>query len=128
MPDQQRWQVQARFWRTVAHAAASSPAVLCYELTSEPIVAPTPGYYYGQIGDWYFVQSIATATGPQAKRLARKWTRLMARAVRSQDNRPVTIGLLSLTSDPFAPANIARLLDMLVVHDYPTTSQAPAAR
>jgi hypothetical protein len=124
---QQRWQVQARFWKAVAHAAADSPAVLCYELTSEPIVAPTPGYYYGQMGEWYFVQSIAIAAGTEANRLARAWTRLMARSVHAEDDRPVTIGLLPLTTGPFAPANIADLLDMLVVHDYPTTGQAPQA-
>jgi len=127
MPVQQRWQVQARFWTAVAHAASSSPAVLCYELTSEPIIATTTGYYYGQIGDWYFVQSIATATGPKAEHLARAWTRLMASTVRSQDDRPVTIGLLPSTTGPFAPANVADLLDMLIVHEYPTTDQAPTA-
>ncbi|HEY1510495.1 MAG TPA: hypothetical protein VGF93_15915 [Solirubrobacteraceae bacterium] len=124
---QARWRVQARFWKFVAHTAASSPAVLCYELTSEPIVAPTSGYYYGQIGNWWFVQSIATATGRRANSLARSWTRMMATAVRSQDDRPVTIGLLPETTGPFAPANIADLLDMLIVHEYPTTGQAPAA-
>jgi hypothetical protein len=51
----------------------------------------------------------------------------MASAVRAQDDRPVTIGLLPTTTGPFAPANIADLLDMLIVHDYPKTSQAPAA-
>jgi hypothetical protein len=127
MPDQQRWQVQARFWTAVAHAASSSPAVLCYELTSEPLVATTPGYYYGRMGNWYFEQSIATATGTHADHLARAWTRLMANAVRAQDDRPVTIGLLPSTTGPFAPANIADLLDMLIVHDYPKTDQAPAA-
>ncbi|HWJ50394.1 MAG TPA: hypothetical protein VNR42_05200 [Solirubrobacteraceae bacterium] len=43
MPWQERWQVQARFWKAVAHAASTSPAVLCYELTSEPIVAQNRG-------------------------------------------------------------------------------------
>jgi hypothetical protein len=124
---QARWRVQARFWRLVAHAAASSPAVLCYELTSEPTVAPTSGYYYGQIGNWWFVQSIATAKGTRANSLARSWTRMLATAVRSQDDRPVTIGLLPVTGGPFAPSNIAGLLDMLVVHEYPTTGQAPTA-
>jgi hypothetical protein len=124
---QARWRVQARFWKFVAHAAASSPAVLCYELSSEPTVAPTSGYYYGQIGNWWFVQSIATATGSRANSLARSWTRMLAAAVRSQDDRPVTIGLLPVTGGPFAPANIAGLLDMLIVHEYPTTGQAPAA-
>ena len=127
MPWQSRWQVQARFWKAVAHTASSSPAVLCYELTSEPIVAQTPGYYYGQIGNWRFVQSIATAPSADADALARSWTRLLATTVRSQDDRPVTIGLLPLTTGAFAPANIADLLDMLIVHEYPTTGQAPTA-
>lgn len=120
-----RWQVQARFWKAVAHTAADSPAVLCYELTSEPTISPTAGYYYGQIGPWWFVQSVATARGRRADQLARAWTKLLANAVRSQDDRPVTIGLLPVTNGPFAPANIAGLLDMLVVHEYPNTGQAP---
>ena len=124
---QARWRVQARFWKAVAHAAADSPAVLCYELTSEPTVSSTSGYYYGRIGQWWFRQSIATATGASAYSLARSWTRLLATAVRSQDNRPVTIGLLPDTAGPFAPSNIAGLLNMLVVHEYPTTGHAPAA-
>jgi hypothetical protein len=127
LPWQARWRVQARFWKAVARAASSSPAVLCYELTSEPKVSPTAGYYYGQIGQWWFQQSIATAQGSRADQLARRWTRMLAAAVRSEDDRPVTIGLLPNTSGPFAPANIAGLLDMLVVHEYPNTGQAPAA-
>jgi hypothetical protein len=122
-----RWQVQAQFWKAVAHAAASSPAVLCYELTSEPTVAQTPGYYYGQIGHWWFVQSIATDQARHADTLARAWTRLLAHAVRSQDDRPVGIGLLPSITGPFAPANIAGLLDILIVHEYPTTGHTPAA-
>lgn len=127
LPWRARWRVQARFWVAVAHAAASSPAVLCYELTSEPIVASTPGYYYAWIGHWSFVQSIAPAQGADADLLARSWTRAMARAVRSQDDRPVTIGMLPVTTGPFAPANVWSLLDMLVVHEYPATGQDAAA-
>src|SRR5262249_29479898 len=59
MPFTARWRVQARFWKAVAHAASRSPAVLCYELTSEPIVSPTPGYYYSDMGGYYYQQSIA---------------------------------------------------------------------
>ncbi len=122
-----RWQVQARFWRAVAHAASTSSAVLAYELTSEPIVAQTLGYYYGQIGQWWFVQSIGTQPARNANAFARSWTSMMAGAVRSQDHRPVTIGLLPLTTGPFAPANIARYLDMLTVHEYPASGQAQKA-
>jgi hypothetical protein len=127
MPVQQRWQVQARFWRAVAHASSTSPAVLCYELTSEPIVAQTRAYYYGRIGNWWFQQSIAAAPPRDADQLARSWTRLLASAVRSEDDRPVTIGLLPDRTGPFSPANIGDLLDMLTVHEYPTTGQAAAA-
>jgi hypothetical protein len=122
-----RWRVQARFWRAVAHAAAESPAVLCYELTSEPTISETARYYSGQIGNWFFIQSVATGRGVHADQLARSWTRLLADAVRSQDNRPVTIGLLPNTTGPFAPRHLADLLDMMVVHEYPVTGQAGSA-
>lgn len=127
LPVWARWRVQARFWEAVAGAASDSPAVLCYELTSEPIVAPTPGYYHGELGGWWFVQSIATASRARGAGLARAWTRQLAGAVRSRDNRPVSIGLLPDTAGPFAPANVAGLLDLLVVHEYPATGQAGSA-
>jgi hypothetical protein len=127
LPYRARWQVQARFWKAVAHTAAGSPAVLCYELTSEPIVASSPAYYYGQTGHWFFVQSIATQRRANAAALARSWTRLLTRAIRAQDDRPISIGLLPLTAGPFAPANIAGLLDLLIIHEYPRTGHAPAA-
>ncbi len=124
LSEQSRWQVQANFWRAVAHTASSSPAVLCYELTSEPIVSEGPGYYLGELGGWTFVQSIAVRRGRNARTLARAWTRQLAAAVRSQDDRPVTIGLLSSLHGAFAPANVADLLDMLVMHEYPQRGKA----
>jgi len=127
LSEQSRWQVQANFWRAVAHAAASSPAVLCYELTSEPIVGETPDYYLGQFGGFRFVQSIGTRRGRSARDVARAWTSELAAAVRSQDNRPVTIGLLPLLHDGFAPNNVADLLDMLVVHEYPQSGKAASS-
>lgn len=65
------------------------------------------------------MQSIAERRGRSARRLARAWTRQLAAAVRSQDDRPVTIGLLPLLQGSFVPAYVADLLDMLVVHEYP---------
>lgn len=122
-----RWQVQARFWRAVAKAAAPSDAVLCYELTSEPIVAQTAGYYYGDTAGRWFVQSVATSPASAADQVARAWTRLLVDAVHSADRRPVSIGLLPAMSGPFSPANVAGLLDLLIVHEYPTTGHAQAA-
>lgn len=127
LSEQSRWRVQANFWRAVAHAAAGSAAVLCYELTSEPVVSKGPGYYKGTMGYWTFVQSIATRRGRDARSLARAWTRQLAAAVHSQDNRPVTIGLLPVLHDAFTPENLADLLDMLVIHQYPQRGKAAEA-
>src|SRR6185436_780403 len=43
-----RWAAQAFFWKVVAGACASSPAVLCYDLMNEPVV---PGGRRER-GDW----------------------------------------------------------------------------
>jgi len=124
LPERSRWQVQATFWRAVAHAAATSPAVLCYELTSEPTVADAPGYYPGGFGGWTFVQVIAHPHGRNPRMLARSWTKQLAAAVHSQDNRPVTIGMLPSGEAGFSPASIGDLLDMLTLHEYPETGKA----
>lgn len=127
MSDGARWQAQARFWHAVAHAAAASPAVLCYELTSEPIISDTATRYFGQTGNWWFVQSMARGNGQDDAQLARSWTQTMALAVRAEDDRPVTIGMLPTLDGAFAPSNVASYLDLLTVHDYPQTGQAAAA-
>jgi hypothetical protein len=120
-----RWEAQANFWRAVAHTAASSPAVLCYELTSEPVLGDAPGYYLGLLGGLTFVQKIATLGGSNGSAIVRAWTRKLAAAVRSEDDRPVTIGLMRDMN--FTPANLADLLDMLVVHEYPRTGKVAAS-
>ncbi len=126
LDEQRRWQVQARFWRAVARTAANSPAVLCYELTSEPWVADAPeeGHGFGLFGGYEFGQFIGARRGPVAARMARSWVRLLAAAVRREDDRPVTIGLMPWTTGPFAPSNLADLLDVVVFHDYPATGRA----
>lgn len=121
LSERDRWDVQARFWRAVAGAADRSPAVLAYELTSEPIVGddPATGYYLGEFGGFTFVQAIAFDNGRPGRAVARAWTRKLAAAVRSRDDRPVTIGLLPGRRGGFAPANVADLLDMVTIHVYP---------
>ena len=89
--------------------------------------SPSPGYYYGPIGDWWFVQSIATAHGGEADAVARSWIDCLRAPSGSQDDRPVSVGLLPVTTGPFAPANIADLLDLLTIHEYPRTGHALSA-
>jgi hypothetical protein len=125
LDERSRWRVQAHFWRAVAGAAAGSPAVLCYELSSEPIVGEGPIRYLGELDGWTFVQCIAERRGRRARAVARAWTRQLATAVRRFDDRPVTIGLLPSLHDPaFAPSRVADLLDMLIVHEYPRHGRA----
>lgn len=126
LPLPARWQVQARFWDAVAAAVHRSDAVLCFELTSEPLVPEDTagGWYRGAFGGYTFGQAIGFARGRASDRLARRWTDRMASAVRAHDDRPVTIGLLPDLKGPFRPANVADLLDLVTVHVYPSTGRA----
>jgi hypothetical protein len=124
-----RWRTQARFWRAVAKRSRRYHSVLCYELTSEPLVGQSPSWYTGSFGGLDFVQFVARALGgrtPEA--VARAWTHRMRAAIRSHDRRHlVTIGLLPHTSGSFGPANVADLLDLLTLHQYPRQGEAEAS-
>ena len=130
LPARDRWQVQARFWRRIARESADSPAVLAYELTSEPVVpAKDPGSWYGgELGGYNFVQYIVRRLGDRdPRRVARSWIRRLSRAIRREDRRHlIGIGLAGFVQvgGPFGPANVADLLDVLFVHEYPGPSAA----
>jgi hypothetical protein len=100
--------VQANFWCAVAGALADSPAVVCFELTSEPTISDGPDHYVGSIGDWSFVQNIATTgeqnAGVAARAWAWAWAQRLAAAVQGHDDRSVTIGVLP--SRPYTTASL----------------------
>jgi hypothetical protein len=120
LPEQLRWAVQARFWRAVARTARSSPAVLVYELTSEPVIADGEHWYCGEMGGYTFIQRIVReVSGRDPSELARRWIRLLTASIRAQDRRHlIGLGLLPL-GGPFGGANISDLLDVMLVHEYP---------
>jgi hypothetical protein len=120
LPEQDRWAVQARFWRAVARTAQGSPAVLVYELTSEPVIDDAEDWYCGAMGGYSFVQRIVRRTsGRDPSELARRWIRLLTRSIRARDRRHlIGVGLLPF-GGPFGPANVADLLDVLLLHEYP---------
>jgi hypothetical protein len=78
--EQERWQVQARFWQAVAKTCADSPAVFCYDLMNEPVV---PGksnkrtdWLAGAFGGKHFVQFISLDTKDRERvEVARTWAR-----------------------------------------------------
>ena len=129
LPEQVRWAVQARFWRAVARIAAGSPAVLVYELTSEPVIEPSDRWYGGEFGGYTFVQRIVReSAGRDPSQLARRWIRRLRASIRKHDQRHlIGLGLLPQSAGPFGPANVADLLDVLLVHEYPEEGRASEA-
>ena len=59
--------------------------------------------------------------------MARRWVRLLTRSIRAHDRRHlIGLGLLPF-GGPFGPANVADLLDVLLVHEYPEDGKAHEA-
>jgi hypothetical protein len=132
--EQQRWDVQARFWEAVAQRCSKSPAIFCYDLMNEPVV---PGGTR-KPGDWlgppflgsdagYFVQCI-TLDQKDCRRpaIARQWCHKLVAAICKHDQRHlVTVGLVPWSLDRpgltsgFVPKEIAPELDFIAVHLYP---------
>lgn len=131
LPEKNRWETQARFWEAVARVGRSSPAVFCYDLMNEPVVAGGPR----KDGDWlgppfggkHFVQFIALDPGKRPRHeVARQWIRRMVTGIRKHDRKAlITVGLVDWSLDRpgltsgFVPAKIAADLDFLCVHLYP---------
>jgi len=137
LSEQKRWNVQARFWQAIAQRCADSPAILCYDLMNEPVVAG------GKRTDWlgpafagkHFVQFIAIEQGSRDRpAIAVQWIKQLSAAIRKHDRRHlITVGLVpwslegkGLTSG-FVPAKIVRDLDFISVHIYPEQSKLPEA-
>ena len=135
LTEQQRWDVQGRFWEAVAKRCADSPAVFCYDLMNEPTVGGRGGRT-----DWlgppfagkHFVQFIALDQGDRDRpAIAVQWTRQLSTAIRRHDKQHlITVGLVpwslpgkGLTSG-FEPERIVGELDFVSVHIYPERDKA----
>src|SRR5262249_52771029 len=139
LSEQERWDVQARFWEAVAGRCAKSPAVFCYDLMNEPVV---PGGKR-QDGDWlgpafagkHFVQFITLDQGDRERpAVARGWARSLAAAIRKPDRRHlITVGMVDWSLDRpgltpgFIPEKVAGDLDFLCVHLYPEKGKVDEA-
>jgi len=138
LTEQQRWDVQGRFWEAVAKRCAGSPAVFCYDLMNEPVVGGLDKHR-----DWlgpafagkHFVQFIALEQGRRERwAVAAQWIAKLSAAIRKCDRRHlITVGLVpwslpgkGLTSG-FEPQRIAGDLDFVSVHIYPERDKAGEA-
>ena len=130
-----RWDVQSRFWQSVAATCAESPAIFCYDLMNEPVV---PGGKRRD-GDWlgpafageHFVQFITLDQKDRPRpEIARQWVKRLTTAIRTKDKRHLmTVGLVDWSLDRpgltsgFVPEKIVDDLDFLSVHLYPETGK-----
>ena len=131
LAEENRWEVQARFWRAVAGRCAASSAVFCYDLMNEPVVPEIRR----QDGDWlvppffgkHFVQYVTLdPRGRPRPEVARQWVKHLATAIRSVDRRHlITVGLLPTdwtskgSTSGVIPEKVAPDLDFICVHLYP---------
>ncbi len=127
----ERWQTQARFWEAVAATCAASPAVFCYDLMNEPVVAGGDQKRDDWLGPAFagkhFVQFITLdRAGRERPDIARQWIHTLVTTIRKHDSqRLITVGLVpwslerpGLTSG-VVPERIADQLDFIAVHLYP---------
>jgi hypothetical protein len=131
LSESDRWVAQARFWDAVAARCASSPAVFCYDLMNEPVVAaggPKTDWLGPAFAGKHFVQYITLdSAGRKREEIARSWIRTLSAAIRKHDKRAlITVGLVPWSLDRpkrlysgFDPKQIASDLDFIAVHMYP---------
>jgi hypothetical protein len=129
LDEQDRWDVQARFWEAVARTCSQSPAVFCYDLMNEPVLSEDKQYQDwtpGAFGDRYYVQRLTldfAGRTPQA--IAKAWRNKMLGAIRRHDTRHlVTVGTIPETIGSRQDAQAWNGgLDFVSVHFYPKTNE-----
>jgi hypothetical protein len=134
-----RWQTQAVFWEAIAAQCAASPAVFCYDLMNEPVVAagnrPGKDWLGPGFGGKHFVQYITLdRAGRERPDIARAWIEKLVAAIRKHDQRHlVTVGLVDWSLDRpglqsgFVPQKVCEPLDFVAVHIYPETGKLDEA-
>ncbi len=139
LSEEARWEAQANFWKAIATECASSPAVFCYNLMNEPVVAagstPREDWLAGAFGGKHYVQFINLANnGRVREEIAKAWIGQLTKGIREADpGRLITVGLVDWSLDRpglksgFVPEKIHHDLDFLAVHLYPETGKLDEA-
>lgn len=138
LTEAKRWAVQGRFWEAVAIVCSNSPAIFCYDLMNEPIVAEdkkgrdwTPGEFAGK----NFVQRLTLDfAGRTDRQIAGAWVDQMVAAIRTHDRRHlVTVGAIPWaltwpTAKPlFYSREVSKNLDFVSLHFYPKSGEIEKA-
>ncbi|PQO42124.1 cellulase family glycosylhydrolase [Blastopirellula marina] len=139
LAEAERWQVQANFWKAIASTCKNSPAIFCYDLMNEPVLAggKNPGaWLVGEpLGGKYFVQRITTdMAGRDSKEVAAAWVKKLTDAIREVDSRTlITVGVIPWAhvwpnaKPVFYSPEVSGPLDFVSVHFYPKAGQVDKA-
>lgn len=136
--EQDRWKAQAMFWATVAEACHDSPAIFCYDLMNEPILAgdkPETEWLGGELGGMFFVQRITRdLKGRTREAVAKAWIDTLVAAIRQHDRRHmVTVGVIPWVfvfgggKPLFHGPEVGAKLDFVAVHFYPKAGELDKA-
>ncbi len=134
----ERWRTQAFFWESVASVCHDSPAVFCYDLMNEPILAgetPESEWLGGELGGMFFVQRLTLdLAGRTRKAVARAWVDTMVDAIEKHDDQHlITVGVIPWVfvfggGEPlFYSPEVGSRLDFAAVHFYPEKGQVDKA-
>jgi len=139
MDEAARWDVQARFWEAVAKTCAGSPAIFCYDLMNEPILAggdkAETEWLTGELGGKFFVQRITLdLAGRTREKVAKAWVDKLVAAIRKHDrNHMITVGVIPWAhvwpnAKPFFYSKeVGENLDFASVHFYPKKGEVEKA-
>jgi len=140
LSEAERWAAQATFWEAIAACCKDSPAVFCYDLMNEPVVAggkkPRTDWLGRDLNGKHFVQFITRdAHGRPLHEAARAWIGQLVDAIRKHDARHlVTVGMVHWSlKQPgklysgFAPDLVSDQLDFIAVHIYPKKGEGAEA-
>ncbi len=133
-----RWDVQARFWGVVAKVGQDSPAIFCYDLMNEPVLAGDKKdneWLASPLGDKYFVQRITRdLAGRTHEEVAKQWVKKLTTAIRDVDDRHMlTVGVIPWAqvfkgAKPiFYAPGVGDPLDFVSVHFYPKKGDVAGA-
>ena len=139
MDEAERWDVQARFWEAIAETCADSPAVFCYDLMNEPILAGAKKketeWLAGAFAGKHFVQRITLdLAGRTREQVAKAWVDKLVTAIRKHDERHmITVGVIPWAhtwpnAKPlFYSKQVSENLDFASVHFYPKRGEVDKA-
>ena len=131
LSESDRWDAQCVFWKAVARVCKDSPAVFCYDLMNEPVIAggenKTEWLVGKPLGGKYFVQRLTIdAHGRTDREIARAWVERLTTAIRSVDDRHmITVGVIPWAqvfkgAKPlFYSPEVGGPLDFVSIHLYP---------